>query len=223
MIKVEFLGHACFLITDENNRKILIDPFLTGNTLAAATAENVEADFIFVTHNHGDHVGDTISIAKRTGATVYSVIELAEAVVQPAGVKVAVGNIGGKQATPFGSMKFVSAVHGSGVPGGLACGYVLEIGGKKIYHAGDTALTRDMDLLAEEDIDLALLPIGGFYTMGPEDAARAVKMIKPKMVVPMHYNTFPPIAQQPEHFKELVEKDSDCKVVILSPGGSLEL
>jgi len=223
MIKIDFLGHACFLITDECNHRILIDPFLTGNPLAAAAAESIKADFIFVTHNHGDHIGDTISIAKQTGATVYSVVEIAEQVIRPAGVKSAMGNIGGKQSTPFGSVKYVSAIHGSGIPGGLACGYLLEIGGKKIYHAGDTALTRDMELLAEENIDVALLPIGSFYTMGPEDAARAVKMIKPKIAVPMHYNTFPAIAQQPEYFKKLVEQDSDCKVIIIAPGTGLEL
>ncbi len=222
-MKVEFLGHACFLITDDCNRKILIDPFLTGNTLASTTANEVEADFIFITHNHGDHIGDALDIAKRTGATVYGVVELVETVLSPAGVSVGMGNIGGRQATSFGSVKYTPAIHGSGIPGGLACGYLFEIDGKKIYHAGDTALARDMELLAKETVDLALLPIGGVFTMGPEDAVQAVNMIKPKRVVPMHYNTFPAIVQQPEEFKQMVEYQEDCAVTILCPGEYLEI
>lgn len=221
-MKIEYLGHACFILED-TNVKILIDPFLTGNALAAKTAEQVEADYIFITHGHGDHVGDAYAIAKRTGATVYAVVEFAEGPIAAEGINVAMGNIGGKQQTPFGSVKYVPAAHGSGVPGALACGYVFEIGGKKVYHAGDTALIAEMQFLADEQIDVALLPIGDVFTMGPKDAVKAAKLIAPKYVIPMHYNTFPPIQQNPNDFKKAVEDKGICKVKILNPGESFEV
>lgn len=220
-MKIEYLGHACFSLED-GQVKILIDPFLTGNDLAAKKAEEVEADYIFVSHGHDDHMGDTYSIAKRTGATVYAVVELGS-IIEAEGIKVVSGNIGGSQKTPFGKMKFVPAAHGSGVPGGLACGFIIELGGKKIYHAGDTGLIADMGLLADEEIDIALLPIGDYYTMGPEDAVRAAKLIRPKYVIPMHYNTFPVIEQDPEIYKKAVESEGICQVKILNPGESFEI
>lgn len=220
-MKITFLGHACFSL-DDGSHKILTDPFLTGNGLAAVSAEKAEADFIFVTHGHSDHTGDTEAIAKRTGAPVCCTVDLADGVFGPAGLSVIVGNIGGTISFPFGSAKMVSAIHGSGVPGGLACGFIFDIGGKRIYHAGDTALTMDMTLLADEHIDIALLPIGDLFTMGPKDALRAVKMIQPGMVIPMHYNTFPPITQDAEAFAAKVrEAGFDSRV--LKPGETLEL
>ena len=218
-MELTFLGHACFLL-DDGSCKVLTDPFLTGNGLAAASADQVEADFIFVTHGHGDHTGDAEAIAKRTDATVCCTVDLAEGVFGPAGVKTQVGNLGGKIPMPFGSAKFFQAIHGSGVPGCLTCGFIFEMGGKKIYHAGDTALMSDMALLADEEIDVALLPIGDVFTMGPEDALRAVKMIRPKLVVPMHYNTFPPIAQDPEAFAASV-RAAGFQAQVLRPGESL--
>ncbi|MDD2494322.1 MAG: metal-dependent hydrolase [Tissierellia bacterium] len=219
-MKIQFLGHSCFLLED-SNVKILIDPFLTGNSLATTTADNVVADYIFVTHGHGDHIGDTISIAKRTDATVYAVVEIADEILAPEDIKTGRGNIGGKQKTDFGSVKYFPASHGSGVNGALACGYVLEVGGKKIYHAGDTGLIAEMQFLKDEKIDIAMLPIGDFYTMGPEDAVKAAGLISPKCVIPMHYNTFPVIKQNPEDFKNAVEDAGICDVRILSPGESL--
>ena len=218
-MELKFLGHACFLLDDGTNQ-VLTDPFLTGNGLAAASADQVEADFIFVTHGHGDHTGDAEAIAKRTDATVCCTVDLAEGVFGPAGVKTQVGNLGGRIPMPFGSAKFFQAIHGSGVPGCLTCGFIFEMGGKKIYHAGDTALMSDMALLADEEIDVALLPIGDVFTMGPEDALRAVKMIRPKLVVPMHYNTFPPIAQDPEAFAASV-RAAGFQAQVLRPGESL--
>ena len=218
-MELTFLGHACFLM-DDGSCKVLTDPFLTGNGLAAASADQVEADFIFVTHGHGDHTGDAEAIAKRTDATVCCTVDLAEGVFGPAGVKTQVGNLGGRIPMPFGSAKFFQAIHGSGVPGCLTCGFIFEMGGKKIYHAGDTALMSDMALLADEEIDVALLPIGDVFTMGPEDALRAVKMIRPKLVVPMHYNTFPPIAQDPEAFAASV-RAAGFQAQVLRPGESL--
>lgn len=146
-MELKFLGHACFLL-DDGTCKVLTDPFLTGNALAAADARQVDADFIFVTHGHGDHTGDAEAIARRTGATVCCTVDLAEGVFGPAGVKTQVGNLGGTIAMPFGSTKFFQAIHGSGAAGCLSCGFIFTIGGKKIYHAGDTALMSDMALLA---------------------------------------------------------------------------
>ena len=220
-MKIQFLGHACFLL-DDGAHKALVDPYLTGNPLAAVSANEVEADMIFVTHGHGDHVGDAVSIARRTGAQVCCPIELGEAVFVPAGISVVSGNLGGWTKTPFGRVKLTAAIHGSGVAGGLACGFVFEMGGKKIYHAGDTALTSDMALLAAEGIDVALLPIGDFYTMGPEDALRAVEMIRPGLTIPMHFNTMPPIVQDGDAFAAAVQADG-FPAKVLQPGETLEL
>lgn len=220
-MKIQFLGHACFLL-DDGAHKALVDPYLTGNPLAAVSANEVEADMIFVTHGHGDHVGDAVSIARRTGAQVCCPIELGEAVFVPAGISVVSGNLGGWTKTPFGRVKLTAAIHGSGVAGGLACGFVFEMGGKKIYHAGDTALTSDMALLAAEGIDVALLPIGDFYTMGPEDALRAVEMIRPGLTIPMHFNTMPPIVQDGDAFAAAVQAAS-YPAKVLQPGETLEL
>lgn len=220
-MKIQFLGHACFLL-DDGAHKALVDPYLTRNPLAAVSANEVEADMIFVTHGHGDHVGDAVSIARRTGAQVCCPIELGEAVFVPAGISVVSGNLGGWTKTPFGRVKLTAAIHGSGVAGGLACGFVFEMGGKKIYHAGDTALTSDMALLAAEGIDVALLPIGDFYTMGPEDALRAVEMIRPGLTIPMHFNTMPPIVQDGDAFASAVQADG-FPAKVLQPGETLEL
>ena len=214
-----FLGHACFLL-DDGTHKVIVDPYLSGNPLATVTPDKIEADFICVTHGHGDHIGDSVEIARRTGATVFCTVDLAGAVYKPAGVKATGGNLGGTAPMPFGSVKLFPAIHGSGVAGGLACGFILEMGGMKIYHAGDTALMADMALLEEENIDIALLPIGDFYTMGPKDALRAVRMIRPRLTIPMHYNTFPAICQNPHAFAATVE-EAGFAAKVLNPGESI--
>ena len=221
MLKITFLGHACFLLDDGSSR-VLMDPFLSGNPMAAAGPEEVDADYIFVSHGHGDHVGDTESIARRCGAVVGGPVEITGGLFGKKGIETIPGNIGGRTLLPFGSVKLVTAIHGSGVPGALACGFVFEIGGKKIYFAGDTALTKDMELLQEDNIDAALLPIGDVYTMGPEDAARAAGMIRPKLVIPMHYGTFPIIEQTADNFcRCMQQRAADIPVRVLSPGESL--
>jgi len=220
-LKVEFLGHAAFLVT-EGDYTLLFDPFLTGNPLASKKADEVKPTHIFISHAHSDHLGDAVAIAKNSGAKVYTVFEMAE-MFEKEGVEVDAGNLGGRLPADFGSVKLFQAFHGSGIAGGHACGFVAEIGDKKIYFAGDTALFGDMSLLQSEEIDLALLPIGDVFTMGIEDAAKAVKMIKPKNVIPMHYNTFPPIRKDPMEFKKLVEANTQTKVIILKPGESTEI
>ncbi len=220
MVKIQFLGHACFLL-DDGKTKILTDPFLSGNPLAAADAQTIDTDYIFVSHGHGDHVGDAPQIAARCGAKVGGPVELTGALFGKT-VETIASNIGGRVKLPFGSVKLVPAIHGSGVPGALACGFVFEIGGKRIYFAGDTALTRDMELLREEHIDAALLPIGDVYTMGAEDAARAAEMIRPGCVIPMHYKTFPIIDQTPDRFLKCMEP-TGIPVKVLEPGECLRL
>ena len=215
-MKLQFLGHAAFLL-DDGTHRVLVDPFLSGNPLAAVSPKEIAADWIFVTHGHDDHVGDAVDIARRTGATVCCSVDLAKAVFTTAGVKTLAGNLGGRMRLPFGWAKLTTAVHGSGVPGCLACGFLFEMGGRRIYHAGDTALTADLALLASEKIDAALLPIGDFYTMGPEDALRAVQMIRPRWAVPMHYDTFPVIRQDPAAFAAAVEK-SGFQAKVMKPG-----
>src|SRR5262249_36680489 len=190
--RVRGLGHACLLLETDGQR-VLIDPFLTGNPAAAAKASEVPADFILVSHGHGDHVGDTIDIAKRTGATVVCNYEIS-LWLEKQGVKKAHGmQHGGAHGFPFGKVKLTLAFHGSALPdgstGGNPCGFLITTkDGKKVYDAADTGLFGDMKLIGEEGIDLAILPIGDNYTMGPDDALRAVKLIAPKKVLPIHYN-----------------------------------
>ena len=214
-MKLQFLGHACFLL-DDGVHKVLTDPFLTGAG-RPEWAEKVDPDVIFVTHGHGDHVGDAAAIARRTGAPVCCTADLADAVFVPAGVACVAGNLGGTVRLSFGCAKFFQALHGGGAAGCPACGFLFEMGGRKIYHAGDTALMTDMTLLADEDIDVALLPIGDFYTMGPADALRAVKLIRPRLTVPMHYNTFQAITQDPEAFAAAC-KEAGFAAKVLQPG-----
>jgi L-ascorbate metabolism protein UlaG (beta-lactamase superfamily) len=227
-VKIQYLGHSCFLLTAAK-AKVLIDPFLTGNPKAATTADKVSADFILVSHGHGDHYGDTVAIAKRTGATVVAPYELAlHAGGQ--GAKVYPMGCGGGKDFPFGRVQLTIAHHSSSVDEGgktisvaAPVGFLIKVDGKTIYFAGDTALTMDMELLGRRNsIDLALLPIGDNFTMGPSDAAEAVRMLKAKRAVPMHYNTFELIQVDPAIFKKEAEKHGS-KVDVLKPGESIEI
>ena len=225
MVKVKFLGHAAFLI--EGSKRILIDPFLTGNPKAAAKPEEIEADLILITHAHSDHIGDAVEIAKRTGAKIVAMYDVANYISEQAGGKVeTIGmNYGPTEVDGVGIVQ-VPAWHSSSdgkYSIGNPCGYIVKLDGKTIYHAGDTFVFLDMGLFAElyGPIDVALLPIGGHFTMGPREAAKAVELLKPKKVVPMHYNTWPPISADPEEFKRLV--GDKVEVVVLQPGEELEL
>jgi L-ascorbate metabolism protein UlaG (beta-lactamase superfamily) len=224
-IQVTFHGHAAFGL-QIGKHHILIDPFFNGNPTTTVKPEEVEADFILVSHGHSDHLGDTVSIAQRTGATVITVAEIASWLRKQA-VKVHPQHIGGGHEHPFGHVKLTLALHGSALPdgsyGGNPCGFLITAEGKKIYHAGDTGLFGDMRLIGEEGIDLALLPIGDNYTMGPDDALRAVKLLQPTHVIPMHYGSWDLIKQDAAAWAERVEKETQAKAHVLKAGESFSL
>jgi len=225
MLTLTFHGHACFLV-EADGRRILLDPFLTGNPLADITADRLpKIDAILVSHGHGDHLGDAIPIAKRDGATIVAPSELAR-FCRDQGASAHGMHIGGAHQFPWGRVKLVPAFHGGGVEGDssgryttTACGVVLTVGGVTVYHTGDTALTLEMQLL-EGGVDVMLLPIGDNYTMGIEDAVRAVDFVKPQIAVPMHFNTYDVIRADPQEFRRKVGNRAD--VVILKPGESLK-
>ncbi|HWR08668.1 metal-dependent hydrolase [Sporomusa sp.] len=221
MTTLTFHGHACFSLTN-GTTTLLFDPFFTGNPITTTKAEEVTCNYILVSHGHGDHLGDTVQIAKRTGATVIATAELAALVGQQDCANISM-HLGGKRTFDFGYVRVTPAFHGSGVPGGHAAGFIVSFFGKTVYFAGDTALFGDMALLGRlEKIDYALLPIGDNYTMGPADAFEAVKLLNPRAVIPMHYNTWPLIAQSPEAFKAKVE-ELHIPVHIVAPGESINL
>jgi len=224
--KVTWLGHAALsLETDGFN--ILVDPFLSGNPTASVAPAKVNADFILLSHGHGDHLGDTVAIAERTGAVVITNAELSDW-LDKQGIRTHGQHLGGGFQHPFGYLKLTLAIHGSGLPdgsyGGNPAGFLLTTNdNKKIYMACDTGLFGDMRLIGEEGIDLAILPIGDNYTMGPDDALRAVKMLEPGQIVPIHYNTFEVIAQDPKDWAQRVEDETDSKVHVIAPGESVTI
>jgi L-ascorbate metabolism protein UlaG (beta-lactamase superfamily) len=220
--RVCWLGHACVLV-ETDGKHLLMDPFLTGNPAAAIKAEEVKADFIIVSHGHGDHVGDAVAIAKRTGATVIANYEISEWFKAQGVANVHGQQHGGGHRFPFGRLKLTLAFHGSVLPdgtyGGNPCGIHLFLNdGTKIYNAADTGLFGDMKLIGEEGIDLAILPIGDNYTMGPDDAVRAVKLLQPKKVLPIHYNTWELIAQDAYGWAKQIRKETSAEPVVLKPG-----
>lgn len=226
-MKINYLGHACFLI-DGGGTSVIIDPYLKDNPVAAVQPETVSPQWILVTHGHADHLGDAIEIARNNKSTVIAPTELARYCAQR-GCKTHAMYIGGSYDFGAIKVKMTLAFHGSGLGSpaeylGHPCGYLLTLEGKTIYHAGDTGLFGDMELIGRrQPIDAALLPIGDNYTMGPEDAIEAARLIKPGLVVPMHYNTWGIIAQDPEAFSNSLNTLTGIPAKVLKPGESLEL
>ncbi|HLJ97263.1 MAG TPA: metal-dependent hydrolase [Gemmataceae bacterium] len=220
--RVRWLGHACLLF-ESDGRQILVDPFLAGNPVAACTAEAVNPEYILVSHGHEDHLGDTIPIARRTGAMVVTNYEMSQWLKKQGVEKVHGQQHGGSHAFPFGRVKLTLAFHGSALPdgsyGGNPCGFLISFNdGSKVYDAADTGLFGDMRLIGEERLDLAILPIGDNYTMGPADAVRAVTMLEPKKVLPIHYNTWEIIAQDTAAWAARVRQETKAEPVVLKPG-----
>jgi L-ascorbate metabolism protein UlaG (beta-lactamase superfamily) len=226
--KITWLSHASFAIEADGHR-LLIDPFLNDNDKAPIKADQAEADFILLTHGHFDHVADAPRIAKRTGATVLANFEVTEW-IKKQGVSeknVVPLNPGGAVKQPFGRVKFTIAHHSSSMPdgsyGGVACGIILELSTARLYFAGDTALFLDMKLIGLGGLDLAVLPIGDRFTMGPEDAVEAVKLLNPKHVAPCHFNTWPDIAQDAKAWANEVKRATAAEPIVVQPGGSFTI
>lgn len=227
MLKATFYGHSCVFVTD-GKYKIIIDPFLTGNPQAPVKAEDIDVDYILATHGHGDHLGDSVDISKRTGATIIAPNELAVWVTAKGGLAHNM-HIGGAYNFEFGRVKLTIAHHGSsaGETGleftGNPCGFLITMGGRTIYHTGDTGLFYDLKLIGEMNkIDLMFLPIGDNFTMGVDDAVKAVEFVKPKIAVPIHYDTWDIIHVEPLEFKKKLE-GSGVRVEILKPNQSIEI
>jgi L-ascorbate metabolism protein UlaG (beta-lactamase superfamily) len=228
-VRLTYLGHSTFQV-DADGTKLIIDPFLSpNNPSATVTAEEVEADYILVSHGHGDHISDAAKIANSTGAIAIANVEIA-GWLQEQGANVCHGmNIGGAYSFPFGRVKLTIAHHSSGLPdgsyGGNPVGFLMHFNdGHDVYFAGDTSLTYDMKLIGEAGgVDLALLPIGDYYTMGPDEAVQAAQFVKSKHVIPIHYNTFPEIEQDAEAFANTLRLVAEIDCTVLSPNETFTL
>jgi L-ascorbate metabolism protein UlaG (beta-lactamase superfamily) len=227
-MKIVYEGHACFNLIGSKN--ILIDPFIIDNPAAVKNWQDFDPDYILITHGHFDHVGDAVQIARKSSATILAIADLARHLPDD-GLDIIGFNIGGTVDLGGVKVKMTPAWHGAAIDesdcplyGGVACGFLVFMDDFCVYHAGDTGLFGDMEkIIAPHKLDLALLPIGDFYTMGPQDALIAADWLKAKTVVPMHYNTFPAICQDAALFKKLVEAQTDSKCVVLEPGAGMKL
>jgi len=225
-IKITWLSHSGFHL-DIDGASVLIDPFLTGNPLASISPDDLNADFILLTHGHGDHLGDTVAIATRTNAIVIGTWEIGEWMQRQGVQRTHAQNTGGGFMHPFGHVKLTKADHSSSFPDGTyagqANGFILTVGSTRLYFAGDTALFSDMRLIGDLGIDVAFLPIGDNFTMGPDDSLKAIEWIRPKAAFPIHYNTFDLIAQDANAWAERVRQETESEAVVLNPGESYSL
>lgn len=230
MPKLTFIGHSAFLLEDDDGNVVAIDPFITGNPMATIDAGSVKPGTILLTHAHNDHVGDAVDLAKENDAKVIATAELGYWFESKGVRDVVPANHGGTVAFPGGTVKFFPAWHTSSyadggvqVAHGIPAGLVVRFGGTTFYFAGDTALFGDMRLVGDEGIDVAILPIGDHFTMGPADAARAAELVGAKTIIPCHYNTFPPIRQDAEAFRaKVAERAPEATVVVLAPGDTFD-
>ena len=223
-VDIRWLGQSCFELT-AGDTTVVTDPFLTGNPKAAASPDELQPDVIALTHGHADHLGDTVDIAKRTGATVVAIVELANEIAGNGVENLLDPNLGGTVTFDWGWIKLVPAWHTAVSPSGTPhtpAGLLIRLGDRLVYHLGDTCLFSDMQLIARrgDKVDLALMPIGGHYTMDRFDAVTACEFISPAEVIPCHYNTFPPIEADAEAFKSDVQNAGFSQVVVLEPGGT---
>lgn len=223
---LRWLGHGCWLV-QTGGKTLIIDPFLNDSPTAPVKAQDVQADYVLVSHGHFDHVADAASIANRCGATVVANFEICEWLGKQGVKSTEPMNIGGGIDLPFGRVKMTIAHHSSVLPdganGGNPGGFLLSLPDGKIYFACDTGLFQDMKLIGAAGIDLAVLPIGDRFTMGPDDAIEAIKLIGPKRVAPSHYDTWPPIAQDEAAWMARVKAETKAEPVVLAPGGTVEL
>jgi L-ascorbate metabolism protein UlaG (beta-lactamase superfamily) len=224
-MKITFIGHAGVELKS-GPHAVLIDPWITGNPVAKHKPADFRPNAILLSHGHSDHLGDAVAIAQRASCPIIAIYELAE-YCQRQGASTEGMNMGGPREFDFGRVMLTPAFHSSSYEGqylGMPCGIVLTLkDGKRVYHAGDTALFSDMALIGRPGLDLACLPIGSNYTMDPEAAFEAVQLLKPKHVLPIHYNTFPLLAQNAQEFKRRVESHTVSKVLVLRPGESAEI
>lgn len=223
-MELQFIGHSAFYIkTGESG--ILIDPYINGNPLADFDYREHNITDILLTHAHADHLGDAIPISKKTGATITAIVELAN-YCEKKGAKSQGSNIGGRVKFPWGDIRLLNAVHSSSTPDGEYVGpptsIFLEIEGKKIFHAGDTSLHSDLKMIGDfYRPDVAILPVGDFYTMGVDEAVMATKWLYPEIVIPMHFNTFDVISTDVVKFKKKVEVDTNAECIVLNPNDKL--
>ncbi|MBN01033.1 MAG: metal-dependent hydrolase [Planctomycetaceae bacterium] len=225
--QLTWLGHGSWLL-ETGTHSILLDPFLNDSPTSPVKAEDLSPDYILISHGHFDHLSDAASIANRTQAPLVAIYEIAEWFQKQHGVASTVGmNLGGAVQLPFGSVKMTNALHSSQLPdgsyGGNPAGFLVKLEEVTLYFACDTALFGDMQLIGQAGIDIAVLPIGDLFTMGPDDAVAATKLIQPKRVLPAHYNTWPPIEQDAEAWAAKVREQTDAEPIVIEPGQSVSL